>query len=627
MMIKDISLLMIVISFSFSFPLAVWAGDDSVCARVKIEIRQEMTLERQAFDAHMRINNGFSNITLENVGIEVVFADEAGNSVLASSDPNNTNASFFIRIDSLANINSVDGNGTVGPETSADIHWLIIPAPGASKGLEQGTLYYVGATLRYRIGGEEHVTEVSPDYIFVKPMPELMLDYFLPNDVYGDDAFTSEIEPTIPFNLGVRVRNNGSGVARNLKIVSAQPKIVENEQGLLINFVIEGSQVNEQEATPSLLADFGDIAPNSAGVARWIITCTLSGKFVEFTAEWSHSDELGGELTSLLEAVNTHFLVRDVLVDVPGRDLVRDFLASDGGVLKVYESDTVDTSVVDQSGSSSLRLAGQYGTESQYTLSAPVTAGFMYVKLPDPMGGTKALREIIRSDGKRISLTNAWQSKSRNQDHTWQHFVHLFDVNTTSSYTLSFGDPSAGSTAPVLQFIPNRQRLTGEQLSFLVEASNPDRTIPALSATGLPPGATFVDQGDGKAIFDWTPNADRAGRYEVTFSASNGELITSQKAVMTILSAIDRDGDGIPDDWEMLHFGNTTTANKTSDYDKDGYTDLQEYLNQLNSVTDPAGKEYDPKTVNAPEGTGYIDSDESFWILMLPAILNNAKQQ
>ncbi|SHH51421.1 hypothetical protein SAMN02745124_00781 [Desulfofustis glycolicus DSM 9705] len=30
----------------------------SICAQVKIEIRQEMTFERQAFDAHMQISNG-----------------------------------------------------------------------------------------------------------------------------------------------------------------------------------------------------------------------------------------------------------------------------------------------------------------------------------------------------------------------------------------------------------------------------------------------------------------------------------------------------------------------------------------------------------------------------------------
>ena len=30
---------------------------DAVCARVKIEIKQELTLERQGFDAEMKINN------------------------------------------------------------------------------------------------------------------------------------------------------------------------------------------------------------------------------------------------------------------------------------------------------------------------------------------------------------------------------------------------------------------------------------------------------------------------------------------------------------------------------------------------------------------------------------------
>ncbi len=168
---------------------AVSEAADTVCARVKIEIKQELTLERQAFDAHMRIKNGLSNISLQNVNVDVSFADEDGNPVLASSDPTNTDALFFIRLDqdSLENIDDVSGSGTVNSSTTADIHWLIIPAPGSSNGLESGTLYYVGAKLTYTIGGEEKVTEVTPDYIFVKPMPEITLDYFLPAEVYGDD--------------------------------------------------------------------------------------------------------------------------------------------------------------------------------------------------------------------------------------------------------------------------------------------------------------------------------------------------------------------------------------------------------------------------------------------------------
>lgn len=245
--------------------ISAHAADDSVCARVKIEIKQELALERQAFDAHMRITNGLSNINLQNVNIAVNFLDEQRRPVLASSDPNHTSALFFIRQPSMENIGNVSGSGTVAAASTADIHWLIIPAPGSANGLPQGTLYYVGATLTYTIGGEEHVTEVTPDYIYVKPLPRISLDYFLPSDVYGDDAFTAGIEPPVPFSLGVRVSNNGQGVARKLKINSAHPKIVENEQGLLIGFVIQGSEVNGNPANLSLLADFGDIPPQWVG--------------------------------------------------------------------------------------------------------------------------------------------------------------------------------------------------------------------------------------------------------------------------------------------------------------------------------------------------------------------------
>ena len=271
---------------------AVSFAVDSVCARVKIEINQELTLERQAFDAHLRINNGLSHITLEDVRVDVIFTDADGNTVSASSDPDDTGALFYIRLDSMENIDDVHGNGTVLPLTTADIHWLIIPSTGSSNGLDSGTLYYVGARLAYTIAGKEKVTEVTPDYIFVKPMPEIVLDYFLPIEVYGDDAFTPEIEPPVPFSMGVRINNTGHGVAKHLKIDSAQPKIVENEQGLLIGFSIEGSEVNGKTTTDSLLVDFGDIDPDNAATARWNMACTLSGKFVEFAAGFSHSDEL-----------------------------------------------------------------------------------------------------------------------------------------------------------------------------------------------------------------------------------------------------------------------------------------------------------------------------------------------
>ncbi len=43
----------------------------------------------------------------------------------------------------------------------------------------------------------------------------------------------------------------------------------------------------------------------------------------------------------------------------------------------------------------------------------------------------------------------------------------------------------------------------------------------------------------------------------------------------------DTDQDGMPNDWEMQHGLNPDVANNNSDFDSDGYTDLEEYLNEV----------------------------------------------
>jgi hypothetical protein len=509
---------------------------DAVCAQVKIEIKQELTLERQAFDANMRITNGLDTTSLENVNVNVSFKDEAGNGVLASSNPNDTNAKFFIRIDSMSGISDVTGLGTVFPKSTADIHWLIIPAPGAADSAPTGKLYFVGATLSYTMGGETQTMEVTPDYIYVKPMPLLYLDYFLTKDVYADDAFTAEVEPAEPFTLGVRVRNDGVATAKALKIDSAQPKIIDNTQGLQIGFQIMGSYVNDAPATNSLLVDFGDIAGKTAKAARWNMVTTLSGQFTDFKATFTHSDELGGALTSLIpqDGIKTHLLVRDVKVDLPGRDNVRDFLAKDGDVLRTYESEGLDTAVVDQSVYASLAAAGVSGGDTLYTLTVPPTAGLLYVQVPDPQNGKKAIGKVTRSDGKVLLAENAWLSKTRNADMSWKHFINVFDVNSTGVYTLGMVVPPSESKPPVIEEIAARETVERKAISFVVAASDPDGTIPVLTATSLPVGATFVDSGQGTGLFEWTPAVGQAGEYALTFTASDGALKATGTAAITV---------------------------------------------------------------------------------------------
>ncbi len=522
-------------------------AQETVCARVKIEIKQELTLERQGFDAEMTITNTLPSDSLQNVEIVVKVTDELGSAVAVTTDPNDLTAKFFVRVTGMQGISDIAGNGTVAANSAATIGWLLIPAPGAAGGTPLGKRYFIGATLKYQFGADNEVLDVSPALVTVRPMPLLTLDYFLTKDVIGDDPLTPAVEPVEPYTLGVRVKNNGFGIARNLKIDSAQPKIVDNVQGLVIDFKIIGSYVNDAPVANALLINFGNIPASSSTMGRWLMTSSLAGRFVDFTASFSHADELGGVLTSLMQAANAHILIRDVRVDLPGRDLVRDFLALDGDFIRVYESDGTDTVVTDRSSVTTLTAVTNADGAAHYRLAMPPTAGFVYVKLPDPFRGAKDLKTMQRSDAKTLSPENAWLSKTQNHDtKQWDYWINIFDANTTGVYDSAFVPRADGPQAPVLQFIPDRTVEEGKQISFIVDASSPMGKAVTLSAAPLAAGAKFTDQRNGRAVFDWTPSVGQAGSYPITYSVSDGTLSANQVAVITVTAATAPAGPATP---------------------------------------------------------------------------------
>ena len=529
-------------------------AEETACASVKIEIKQELTLERQAFDAEMKINNTTDSSLIEDVSVVVKVTDELGAPVAITDDPNNTSAKFFIRVTNKENINNVDGSGVVNPASTAIINWLLIPAPGSAGENPLGKKYLVGATLKYKFGGEETILDISPDVITVKPLPLLTLDYFLTQDVVADDPLTAPIEASEPFTLGVRVKNTGFATAKNLKIDSAQPKIIENNQGLLIGFKLTGSYVDDAPTQNTLLTSFGDIVPNTSKMGRWTMETTLAGKFTEFTVRFTHADELGGTLTSILQAANAHFLIRDVRVDLPGRDAVRDFLAQDGDVIRVYESDGPDTVVTDRSNVATLTATTNSSGNAVYRLNMPVTAGFAYARLPDPFGGQKALGKIARSDAKVMLAENVWLSKTRNsQTKQWQYWVNFFDTNSTGVYEAEFQAPPIAAQPPQIQFIPDHVIKEEQPVSFLVEASSPDSKPVTISAAPLPTGATLTPQpadpptpGLTSALLDWTPPKGSVGNYLIVYTAADGTLSATRSASIRVETNAPPPGPGTP---------------------------------------------------------------------------------
>ena len=222
-----------------------------------------------------------------------------------------------------------DSLGHVGGQKTAVAKWLIVPTTDCS--IDGPTDYYVGGTLSYREEGMMVRRSLTAVAIVVYPQPELELDYFMHRDVYADDPWTEEIEPSVPFELAVMVNNFGAGEAKNLTIESSQPVIVENERGLLIDFKIIGTEVAGQPVSPTLTAAFGSLQSGEIKVAQWWMTSTIQGHFIDYDVSFRHLDGLGNERLSLIKDVKIHELIHTVNAgaDQDPALFMPDFLAND----------------------------------------------------------------------------------------------------------------------------------------------------------------------------------------------------------------------------------------------------------------------------------------------------------
>ena len=538
------------------FSITLWAmmlggaltavhAQDTVCARVVIKIEQELTLERQGFVASMGITNGLP-VSLDNFQVTLNFTDANGNAVAVSTDaaPNNSGL-FYYRLQS-----GYTAPASVASGASQTVAYFIVPTVGAAGNSADGSLYYVGATVTYSTSGQSQTVQVIPASITVQPMPDLQLQYFLPGDVYGDDPLTPNVqEPVVPFALGVRVTNHSAyATANRVSIQSGQPAIIDNVRGLLVDFKILSSEVNGSGAQPTLLANFGNIAPRRASIGNWSMTASLSGKFVQFTAKVGHAADLGGNLTSLIpdSAISTHRLLGRVVVDLPGRDTIADFLGTDAMTgdatsVQVYESDNDNVnSMVDYyaPGGGAVTVSS-LTTNHAATLSLAPAGTLVYIKTSSPVALDQKVI-AVRSDGKVLPLANAWISKTRDTNNAWVYWLNLFDTGkpANASYTLTFSNPIQAGATPLL-VVPGTGPFNvqaGHALTLAVSATDADGTIPVLSTGMLPDGATFVDAHNGHGSFTWVPATGQLGSYTVQFRATNGAAIATKNLAINVVA-------------------------------------------------------------------------------------------
>ncbi|MBL9118728.1 MAG: hypothetical protein JNL80_02295 [Phycisphaerae bacterium] len=406
------------------------------CVTVAIELEQTVTLVRQAFAATLALTNE-TDAPIEAITVSVMVKDLEGN---------DASGLFAFLGPDLVGLSDVNGNGSLDPDATGSATWTLIP--GDSAAADGPTQYVVSGSLSYASGGQVVAFPLFPVQITVLPNASLSMQYFIETQVYGDDPFTPEFEPSVPFSLGLWAKNDGGGTASDVTVVSAQPEIVENEEGALIDFLLIGSQVNETPISPSLTVAMGDILPGEVAVAQWLMISSLQGEFTGYSATIQSTNGFSDPEFAIVDEAAVNAMTHVVRADEPFDDGRPDFL---GNVVpnaenlpdRVYLSNSAVepvTAIIDGE-------AVQSG-ELEYTLTVAAADGWRYLRIDDPFAGSRTLTEARRSDGKILRLgDNAWQTsfidRSTPEPVAKRH-LHLFDRGGDGIYVLTFASDAKG---------------------------------------------------------------------------------------------------------------------------------------------------------------------------------------
>jgi len=99
-------------------------------------------------------------------------------------------------------------------------------------------------------------------------------------------------------------------------------------------------------------------------------------------------------------------------------------------------------------------------------------------------------------------------------------FTATDDSLATDFELVSIVVTEGGNQLPILASIGTQTTNENVNLNFVISATDIE-SIPSLTTSALPSGATFIDNGDGTGTFNWTPTFIQSGTYPVTFTATD----------------------------------------------------------------------------------------------------------
>lgn len=420
----------------------------AVCASVGLAIDQTLSMTREAFNGYLEIFNGDDESPME----DIIFKLEVRN---LSTGEKVTSREMQIDVTELETFGGepvVGSAWTLNAQATGKATIQFIPTRYAAP--EHPVDYSFGGVITYLdpITGMQVSEKLMPVIKTVSPSPVLDLTYFMQRDVYGDDPLTEEVvEPSEDAEMALVVHNKGYGDAHNVRLMTKQPRIIDNEKGLLIDFSIESSQINGSEKVLSLGEDvameIGTIPASHSSLLQWWLRSSLLGHFTDYDVDYTHVSSHGNENLSLIDQLSIHELIRGFsLPDEAGAKgrgfLVNDLTDRDDMPDAVYFSDGSDSRPLNTA--SSVRMS--YATSNEYIVEiVPSASGWNYGFTPDKTGGRKVITAIHRvSDNAEMPLDNFWQTSVTlrdGQEPLHQYLIHaVTSQKDTESYRLSFAD-------------------------------------------------------------------------------------------------------------------------------------------------------------------------------------------
>ena len=414
----------------------------SVCASVTVQFSQKMTMTREAFQGTLTINNGHESQPMQDIDVNFVIRDEDG------VDCTNL---FQINFQSYNNMTGSNGSLVLNALNEGSIVVQFIPTKQAAPTMPKQ--YSFGGSFSFidPFTGEFMTYNLYPVDIMVNPCPDLYVNYFMQRDILGDDPLTEDrIEPIVPAELGVIIHNRGAGTAKNVLLETAEPKIIDNEKGLAVDFAMYGAAFNGNERQLGLMEiPFGNIEPGRTGVGEWWFTSTLLGHFVSYEAHVIHNNSFGNPDLSLVSSLDIHPLIHTVYAYGNLDDGINDFLVDDVDDIlnypdSLYFSNGSRTAVATADSISFDHYVTPIDTIVILTLD-PSRIGWNYEQTWDPGRGQYKLVSCTRnSDQQVIPLSNVWQSHVTipvGADPIYENRLHIVDTlsnDLPTTYTLVF---------------------------------------------------------------------------------------------------------------------------------------------------------------------------------------------